>query len=184
MSVKKAELIYWDTYIFFAFLKEEKIKTDRKKEIAILIDKAEKKELVIATSAITLTEAFRLNDIPLEEGLEKIQSFLKHEYIQIRNVDRAIGFRTQRLRQKYFDKMDFEDSIHIATASEYKIKWFLTYDGEERPKNRSKARRWLIPLDKEIETKGGEKIRILTPGDFMKEKYPLPLLDSIDDQAE
>ncbi len=110
MSAKKRELIYWDTCIFFAFLKEEKNKTDHQKEatmtdrhqeIAMLIEKAEKKELIIATSAITITEAFKLDGEIPEEDIQIIRSFLLHEFIQIINVDRAIGYKTQDIRQKY-----------------------------------------------------------------------------------
>jgi len=74
--------------------------------------------------------------------------------------------------------LDFEDSIHIATALENDIKWFLTYDGARLPQNREKPRKLLIPLDNVISAKSGKKLRILTPSDFIKEIQPLSLNDN------
>jgi len=85
MSAKRVGKIYWDTCIFIAFFKEEKRKTDRKNEIKILIEKAEKNELLITTSAITLTEAYHLGKIEIKKELEKIRLFLQHNYMRIIN---------------------------------------------------------------------------------------------------
>lgn len=105
-----------------------------------------------------------------------IRDYLNNSFIRLIALIPPIAYAAQEIRQNHWDKIDFEDGIHVSTAIEFNCEWFITYDGD-RPKNRKKDRKLLLPLDKQFKTKNGKPLRILTPGDFLKEIFPMPLID-------
>ena len=175
MPSKGPVIIYWDTSVFFGFLNKEKGRLD---DIEILLDKAERKEILISTSTITLTEAYKIGGKASQQDLEKIREFLKHDYFRLIALDRATAFTTQEIRQEYESHVDFEDSIHLGTAVHHNIGILLTYDGEK------KGARKLLSLDKKLTLRNGEKLRILRPGDYIRELHPLLLVNDFHEQQK
>lgn len=171
MPSKSTDLVYWDTCVFFGFLKKEE---QRIQFIIPLVRSAEAQKLIIATSTITITESYKLAAEPNRNHLRQIREFLQHEYIRLIALDRAIAFRTQEIRQEYEQIIDFEDSIHLATAIENNIPTFLTYDGYS---SRGRAKK-LIQLHQKLELKNHEKLQIMSPHDYLKLINPLPLIDN------
>ena len=84
------EKIYWESSCFLALLKKEE---DRIKACKGTIDKAEKNELIIVTSAITFIEVVKLpGEPPLKRESENtIRKFFENSFISVREVDRQVG---------------------------------------------------------------------------------------------
>lgn len=144
-DMSKKEIIYWDADCFLGFLKEEQDKIDRCRGTT---EKAERGDLIIVTSAITLIEVVKLDKtLRLKAKDEKtIRDFFKNPYIHIHNVDREVGIIARDLIWKHF--LSQRDSIHVATALKLKLGKMHTFDGQ------------LLKLDNKY---GDPKIRISNP---------------------
>ena len=90
--------------------------------------KAQKGELIIVTSAITLIEVVKLDrQLRLAAKDEKtIRNFFKNPYIHIHNVDSEIGMIARDLIWKH--SLSQRDSIHVATALKLKLDKMHTFD--------------------------------------------------------
>lgn len=84
---------YWDSSVFLAWLLPE---PPRKKQCAEVLRAAERGEVQIVTSAITLTEVIKLKGRPpLKAAQEdKIRRFFLNEYIAVVNADPALLVKT------------------------------------------------------------------------------------------
>lgn len=120
------ELRYWDSEAFLAWLKEEPGKVD---DCRAILREAEAGRILIVTSALTLAEVIKLKHrTPIEkEHAEKIRAFFKNSYISIRNVDRFTAEKARELIWNY-PPLQPKDSIHIATALQYKLTLLNTAD--------------------------------------------------------
>ena len=123
MSIDK---VYWDSDCFLALLKAETDKIDKCKGT---IEKAEKGELLIIASAITLIEVIKMKGKQLikREAEKKIRAFFDNAFISIRNVDREIGIIARDLLWKHIS-LKPKDSIHVATAIFCKVPKLNTFD--------------------------------------------------------
>lgn len=104
---------YWDADPFIAWLTPEQEKADACEPV---IHAAERGELVIVTSVLTLTEVIHLkNKAPLPRDVrEKIEAFFRHEWIVVRQLDR---FLAEDARELFWDGLvDSKDAVHVATA--------------------------------------------------------------------
>lgn len=121
------ELRYWDSDAFLGWLKEE---PDKVEDCRGVLEEAEAGRILIATSALTLTEVIKLKRrSPIEkEHAEKIKAFFKQEFISVRNVDRYVAEKARELLWDY-SSLQPKDSIHIATAIIYNISLLNTFDG-------------------------------------------------------
>ncbi len=120
------EKIYWESSCFIALLKKEE---GRIRACQGTIDKAEKNELIIVTSAITFIEVVKLpGETPLKREAENtIRKFFENSFINVREVDRQIGIIARDLMWKH-EGLRPNDSIHIATAIFYKIPKLHSFD--------------------------------------------------------
>jgi len=138
--------VYWDANCFLGIFNDE---SDKVTKCRGTIAEAEKGDLYINTSAITLTEVIKLKGKPLlhAEKEQMIIDFFKHEYIIIHNVDRKIAEHARHLIWKYNFVMP-KDAIHLATAVLRKISTFHTFDDD------------LLKLDNKL---GNPKIHVCKP---------------------
>lgn len=120
------EKVYWDSNCFLGLLKEEPNKVEACRGT---INKAEKGELIIVTSAITFIEVIKLpGETPLgRESENTIRDFFKNSFINIQNVDREIGIIARDLLWKH-EYLKPKDSIHLATTILHKISILNTFD--------------------------------------------------------
>ena len=119
------ERVYWDTNCFLGWFQQEPNKRDALRE---LLNHAEDGELVIVTSALTITECAgrptkRLVD---DAASKKMLAFFEHEYIAIRSVERTIAERAHDLTRKL--NIRHADAIHVATASVSNVRVLHTWD--------------------------------------------------------
>jgi predicted nucleic acid-binding protein len=148
--------VYWDACLFIEVLQRDN--PERFDACRDMIDKAEKKSLVIVTSSLTITEVNKFGDekasgISREEQSKKILTFFGNAYIKVRALDRQTAELAHHLTRLHGLKN--MDAIHIATALLSKgVTDFYTYDGK-------KGRRGgLLTHDKKI---GSPPLRIKHP---------------------
>jgi predicted nucleic acid-binding protein len=150
--------IYWESSCFLALLKKEK---DRIRACQGTIDKAEKGELIIVTSAITFIEVVKLpGETPLKREAENtIRKFFENSFMSIREVDRQVGLIARDLMWRH-EGLRPKDSIHIATAIHYKI-----------PKLHSFDERHFLKLNNKY---GNPKLTICEPDIDFNEQLEIP----------
>lgn len=118
---------YWDSDVFLSWLQGDKA---RFQDCASVIRAAEKGEVQIVTSALTLAEVIKMKSKePVKrEHSEKIRRFFRHEYIAIIGVNRFIA---EHARELIWEKgLMPKDAIHVATALKRQLRIFDTFDTE------------------------------------------------------
>lgn len=121
-----AELIYWDSDAFLGWLQNEPGKAELCEGT---IKRAEAGEVLIVTSALTITEVLWLRGAPkiTREKADILRRFFRRSFIRVRNVTRAIGELAQDLVWDHNIKP--KDAIHVATALNAKAPVLETFDG-------------------------------------------------------
>ena len=147
---------YWDACTFLGWFNEEKDKVEKCMGVVKL---AEDGELILVTSALTLTEVVCLKGLPRlpEQSEEKLKDFFEQEFLSVRTVDRVIADKARQLVWKY--NLKPKDSIHVATALQLGLSIFDTFDDD------------LIALDGKL---GNPRLRIGHPDISYQEKMNLP----------
>ncbi|MDQ3562992.1 MAG: PIN domain-containing protein [Pseudomonadota bacterium] len=138
-------LLYWDTSVLLAWIKDEPNEMEGVNDIAHGIHK---NHYILLTSAITLTEV--LESTLTDEARIKFNDLFKRKNCQmvaadLRITQLASQIRDYYQRQKSVDglpSLSTPDAIHLATAIHYAVKEFHTFDEKDDPKKR----RALIPL--------------------------------------
>ena len=150
MSTKRRStpLIYWDTCIFFAWIKQESVWPESvTKGIEQTIERAYAQQLVILTSVVTLTEVLQSQLKP--EDKERYRKIFGHPHLQLMDADRRVCSRAADIRQFYdtrvFDAsgnrvsgsfMSLGDSLQLATAIQFRVDEFQTLDGSGKRQHR------------------------------------------------
>jgi predicted nucleic acid-binding protein len=125
--------VYWDACVFIDLLQQTAGRYDACEDCR---QRAEKGELILITSAITIAE---VNKLPSLGSLPEVQSrvileFFENSYIVLRQVDRAVAEKAHELTRTH--GLMPMDAVHVATALAMQVDVFLTYD---TPKGRRKG---------------------------------------------
>lgn len=122
MSVEK---IYWDSDAFLGWFKDE---TGKAEQCDGVIQRAERGEVLIVTSTLTLAEVLwmRGEKRVSKENAEKVQKFFRRSYIRLYNVTRKIAENAQTLVWDHGIKP--KDAIHVSTALNLKVDALETFD--------------------------------------------------------
>jgi predicted nucleic acid-binding protein len=123
---------YWDSSCFLAWLKPEPARHNACHDV---LKAAERGEVVLVTSTITLTEVIKLNKGPIQipqEAERQISGFFKHEYIVLVQVTRFIAEAARSLMWAYPDLRP-KDAIHAATAMKSGVFDLHTFDKDFLP---------------------------------------------------
>lgn len=131
------DLRYWDACAFIAVLNKEEARLE---QCMAVLEEARRGRVVIATSAVTLTEVVKQEgERPIgRENAQRIRDFFKHEYISVRDADRATCELAQNLIWDH-PHLDYKDAIHVATAVRWQIPIIETFDDDD-----------LLPLNGQI----------------------------------
>lgn len=119
------ELIYWDSDAFLGWLQEEEGKVQLCEGT---ISRAEGGEVLIVTSALTLTEVLWRRGGPKipEEKAEVLRRFFRRSYIRVRNVTRSVAETAQDVVWQHGVKP--KDAVHVATALDARVPTLETFD--------------------------------------------------------
>jgi predicted nucleic acid-binding protein len=139
-------LLYWDSSVFIDLIERT---SSRIQILEAIVQSAERGEARIVTSALTLAEVSKLNNLGLlPEWKEKlIVKFFENEYIAVRNVDRVTSEHARPIIRNHALKPP--DALHVATALLARVDVLHTYDTTH-----------LLPLDKKV---GQPPLRIEEP---------------------
>lgn len=120
------DLRYWDSGVFLAWLLPEPERTAACRGV---IRAAEKGDLRIVTSGVTLTEVIKLKGRPPLKAEQEalINKFFQHRYILVRNCDRFVAEYARQLIWEY-PALKPKDSIHVATAIKTRLPVLDSYD--------------------------------------------------------
>ncbi len=120
--------VYWDAAAFVAYLKEEPVRVDKCTEV---LDAAERGEIIICTSALTLAEVVRgkhLAAVEIERS-SAITDLFASEFIEVFGLDRHIAEVARELCWSCGNGLKPNDAIHVATACEASVKEFHSFNG-------------------------------------------------------
>lgn len=122
------DIRYWDSVCFLGWFNDE---PDKQSQCETVIKAAESGLVIIATSAISLTEVIKIKgyNALTKDKEETIAKFFRHPYISIRNVDPFIARRARQLIWEN-EHLKPKDSIHLATAIHYKLPFLDTFDSD------------------------------------------------------
>lgn len=119
------ERIYWDSDPFLAWLQEEAVKIDLCNGT---IDRAEKGDALLVTSALTMAEVLWRKGGPKlpQAKLVLLRKYFRRSYIRVINVSRSIAEGAQEVVYNFDIKP--KDAVHVATALQLGIGVLETFD--------------------------------------------------------
>lgn len=156
---------YWDTCIFLAWLKnEEHRKPGQLEATKDCVERFERREILIMTSALTLAEIAPPAQLPAG-AMALLEKAMQHPNFTTVSVDLSVGTMARELREYYaVRKAEFggktltaPDAIHLATAILYKANEFHTFDEKDKARANSLG---LLPLSGNV---GGHDLKICIP---------------------
>jgi predicted nucleic acid-binding protein len=127
-------LYYWDTCLFLAWIKDEERKTGEMAGVREIVARSKRRDVIIMTSAVTLTEVLTSR---LPAGTANLFSGLLKR-VRVCGVDLKIARMAHDLRDWYIQKPDkydkktlsVPDAMHLATAIMYRANEFHTFDND------------------------------------------------------
>jgi len=124
MTVEK---IYWDSDAFLGWLQNE---PDKVAKCQGPIKRATRGEIILFTSALTLTEVLWMKNAPkiTQDKREILNRFFRRSFVRVAAVSRKIAETAQDV--VWESSIKPKDAIHIATALHHSIKYFETFDGK------------------------------------------------------
>jgi predicted nucleic acid-binding protein len=120
-----AEMIYWDSDAFLGWLQAEPGKVTLCQGT---LDRAERGEVIIFTSALTIAEVLWKRGAPkvTRDKADTLRKFFRRSYIRVRGVSRSIAEAAQDVVWDH--DIHPKDAIHVATAVGAKIAILETFD--------------------------------------------------------
>jgi len=154
------KLIYWDSSIFIAWLKNEKRPNSEMDGVHECVKDTEVGKIKLITSVITRTEVFETN---LSEDVKKsYEKLLNRRNVLLLDQDLRVSNLSREIREYYNRQRDQDglpgittpDAIHLATAIHYGAHAFYTFD------NGKKSGRSLLSLNGNV---AGHPLTICKP---------------------
>lgn len=176
---KQQQIIYWDTCVFIAWIKDEVRTPGEMEGIKKVADLVEKEKVILITSMLTRAEIL---ESKLKKGdLKKYDQVTRRSNVVPHDLDLPIAVLTSQIRDFYL-KTDFEllipDAIHLATAVHYNADEFHTFDGTNPrpPRNPKRYKRCgLLLLDGNV---AGYNLKVCKP---TSDQYELRLKPGVQD---
>lgn len=119
------ERIYWDSDAFLGWFNNDQGKAA---QCGGVIQRAERGEVLLVTSALTLAECLWMRGqprVPQEKALI-VQRFFRRSFIRVYNVTRRIGESAQNV--VWDNGIKPKDAIHVATALHLGVGVLETFD--------------------------------------------------------
>lgn len=145
-------IIYWDTCVFLAWIKDETRPNGEMDGVNDVANKIHKDHIILLTSTLTRTEILEstLNEI----AKQRLIDLFKRKNFQQASPDERVMDLTHRIRDYYQQRKEEDqlptlttpDAIHLATAILYSANEFHTFD----ERNETRKRRALLPLNRNV----------------------------------
>jgi len=158
--------VYWDACAWIAYIKQETVEVDGKKENRFemcksILKEAEAGKIEIATSAFTLAEVCKSPEVK-NSAVDNLPSFFDKSYILLIPVDKFVGTRAQAIQLAGIYGLKPQDATHVASAYIAKSAELHTFDGV------------ILSLHQKITGSDGLPMTICKPGE---QKPAGPLLE-------
>lgn len=150
------DTFYWDTCLFLAWLKDEQRPDGEMDGVRDFLERGKRGEILILTSVLTLTEVLEAS-IPSATS-DALQDLFRRRSFRLLNINRPIAALAAELRRSFRDKgakLATPDAIHLASAIQYDVTAFHTFDNGGSSKSVG-----LLELDGDV---AGHKLRICKP---------------------
>jgi predicted nucleic acid-binding protein len=142
-------IIYWDTSVFLAWIKDENRPNREMDGVNDVAHKILADHVILLTS--TLTSAEILESTLNEIAKRRFTDLFKRKNLQRASADERVMELTSKIRDYYQQKKEVDqlptlttpDAIHLATAILYGASEFHTFDEN----NEVRKRRALLPLN-------------------------------------
>jgi len=124
------KVVYWDTSVFFAWLKDEPWDADIVEGIEATVRQIHNNQVILITSVVTDTEVLRSR--MSADALAKWEAVFKRRNVKMIAHDLRVGRKSSQIRDCFFQqsiKVETPDSIHLATAIIYEADELQTLDG-------------------------------------------------------
>lgn len=159
------DVVLWDSCLIIDAIAKE---PEKYKHLLPMLQKAEKKELVIVVSTVSIAEVryckeLNARGVSQDQQAELIEAWMNSDYVARRNAHSGIcRLEAEIGRDVGKDNKNLTpiDSIILATAIQHNVSALLTYDD-----GRSNTV-GLLELDGKY---GDPKLRILHPRDYVKQ---------------
>jgi len=122
------KLIYWDSCIFLAWLKDEDRPEGEMDGVYECVEGVERNTVRLITSVLTRTEVLEAD---LDDHTRNLYSqLLKRRNVQLVDNDLRVSNLAREIREYYREKpsLKTDDAIHLATAIHYRADAFYTFD--------------------------------------------------------
>jgi predicted nucleic acid-binding protein len=152
--LSKKPRYYWDACMWIALIKREEPHFEACKHV---IERAQKGEVEICTSAFTYAEVFKRRCNETNVGIsadndENFEDYLTQNHIIIIQVDVDIGIAARRLLRQFPKIGKPQDAIHLASALIENVDELHTFDRED-----------LLGLNNKIPCANGVNLKICHP---------------------
>lgn len=161
MKLKSKPVIYWDSCVFLAYIKDEEDRAEGEMAgVYAVANEVFEKKIQLMTSAVVFYEVrrARLND----ECRARFDKIFDLSNVTVVELSPAIGDRAGQLAD-YYQNLDDgrkglsrNDAYHLATAIAYEVTVFHTFDKEDKKNSRG-----LLELDGNV---AGFPLRMCKPG--------------------
>lgn len=124
---------------------------------AHLIERAQRGEIEIWTSAFTYAEVYKKNCSGTQASIDAVddksfEDYIEQEFVQLVQVDADVGRVARRLLRQYPGIGKPQDAVHVASAVLMDVHELHTFD-----------RRDLLALDEKLKCLDGTPLRIKIP---------------------
>jgi predicted nucleic acid-binding protein len=129
MPGTSAQLYYWDTCLFLAWLKDEERKVGEMDGVRDIIQRMKRRDARVMTSVLTMVEVLAAKipvgiDSPFKDLLKRVSR---------QSMDIRVAALAHDLRNHYAmsgQNIETPDAIHLATAIQYRADEFHTFDAK------------------------------------------------------
>jgi hypothetical protein len=124
------KVVYWDTSVFFAWLKNEPWDAEIVEGIEATVRQVHNNQIILITSVVTDTEVLRSR--MSAEALTKWEGVFRRRNVKMIAQDLRVGRKSSQIRDCFFQiniKIASPDAIHLATAIIYEADELQTLDG-------------------------------------------------------
>jgi predicted nucleic acid-binding protein len=163
MPTGKQQIIYWDTCVFLAWMKDEERGPGEMEALAKVAKLVQQDKVILVTSMLTRAEIL---ESKLNPGvIEKYDLLTRRTNVVPQSLDLPVAKLTSKIRDFYV-RTDFElltpDAIHLATAVHYHADEFHTFDGSKKkvPRDKRYKRCGLLLLDGSV---AGHALKVCKP---------------------
>jgi predicted nucleic acid-binding protein len=147
MPTGKTPIYCWDSCVFISLITKTDRSVEELEKLCAVEQLSDNGGCVIYTAAITIVEVLSCQLTPQQE--EMFQSLLLRSNVTAVSVTPRIAIKAREIRDYYQTrgiKIAVPDSIHLATAIQYKATALHTYDGGGKRKRQSDLLQLATPL--------------------------------------